>query len=219
MNIINADFEKNEEENTVSKYVLLDNNCRSIIKYEISKLLENCDTDLNAKITHIKYYLESYKCYEVIELFFLFVNENTNKNQLEHNLVNYFFIALSDIILDYDYEWINVKNNQFRLLNLLKIIQYVLFEKYKSINKKKINTTRRNFAIIIFELSKTDFFEYKNEVKEILDNSIVNNINSNYEIYIYKLSKLHSIECKHEKHSYYQLLITRSKNSYNTFFL
>jgi hypothetical protein len=93
-----------------------------------------------------------------------------------------------------------------------------LFEKFKRINKIKININRRNFAIIIYELLKTKLFSYKNEIEILLNNSIKNNINGNYEIFIYKLKSLHNSKNNNEIY-YYEDLIASSKNSYNKHYI
>lgn len=100
----------------------------------------------------------------------------------------------------------------------LKVFNVIIFkfEKFKHINKVKINTNRRNFAIIIFELLKTKLFSYKNELEILLNNSINNNINGNYEMYIYKLKSLHNSKNEDEK-NFYEDLIMNSKNSYNKY--
>lgn len=100
----------------------------------------------------------------------------------------------------------------------MKLIKYILFEKYKTFNKKKINKNRRNFAITIFELLKTSVFSYKDEITQLLNESVNHNINGNYEIYIYKLKSLHNSSAENNKY-YYQDLIVRSKNSYNKYYI
>lgn len=210
------DFENNYD-NNFNEYILLDNNVVSIIKYEITKILNN-DNNIKDKLNKLEYYCDKYKCYDVIEIIFLFIDEYINTHQLEYSILNWFFIFLSNTILDYDFVWFNNKNNQVKILNLLRVIQYQLFEKFRRINKVKINTSRRNFAIIIFELLKTKIFAYKNEVEILLNNSVNHNINGNYEIYIYKLKSLHNSKNADEK-NYYEDLIMNSKNSYNKYII
>lgn len=210
------DFEDNYD-NNFNEYILLDKNVVSLIKYEITKILNN-DNNIKDKLNKLEYYCDKYKCYDVIEIIFLFIDEYINTHQLEYSILNWFFIFLSNTILDYDFVWFNNKNNQVKILNLLRVIQYQLFEKFRRINKVKINTSRRNFAIIIFELLKTKIFAYKNEVEILLNNSVNHNINGNYEIYIYKLKSLHNSKNADEK-NYYEDLIMNSKNSYNKYII
>jgi len=212
-----SDFENNYD-NNFNDYLLLDNNVISIIKYEISKILNN-DNNIKDKLSKLDYYIVNYKYNDIIEIIFLFIDEYINNNQLAHCALDWFFKFVSNKILDcHFYKWIYNKNNQIKILNLLRIIQYQLFEKFKHINKIKININRRNFAIIIYELLKTKIFAYKNEIEILLNDSIKNNINGNYEIYIYKLKSLHNSKNENEKY-YYEDLITSSKNSYNKYYI
>ena len=148
----------------------------------------------------------------------MFFNEYIQTHKLEYEVLDYFFDVLSNKILDYDYIWINNINNQVKILNFFKKVQYILFEKYKVFNKKKINKNRRNFAITIFELLKTSIFSYKDEITQLLNESVNHNINGNYELYIYKLKCLHNAKNENEK-NYYEDLITNSKNSYNKYII
>jgi hypothetical protein len=215
------DFKGNYD-NNFNEYILLDKNVVSLIKYEISQTLNN-DNNIEDKLSKLEYYIENYKHNDIIEIVFLFIAEYINNHQLAYYVLDWFFDFLSNKILDnYWYKWIYNKNNQIKILNLLRLIQYQLFEKYRSINKVKINTNRRNFAIIIFELLKTKIFAYKNELDILLNNSINHNINGNYEIFIYKLKSLHNCKNnneKKEKREYYEDLILDSKNSYNTYYV
>jgi nucleoside 2-deoxyribosyltransferase len=217
-NVINQKYNDVEYSynNNFNKYVLLDKNVVSIIKYEITKILNDDVINIKNKMNKIGYYIQNYKCCDVIEVIFLFIDEYINIHQLEYYLLDWFFNCLSNVILDFDFVWINVKNNQIKLLNLLKLIQYKLFEKFRNINKIKINKNRRNFAITLYELLKTKNFYYRNEVMELLDVSIKNNIHGKYELFTYKLKLLHNCNNINKK-NYYEDLITNSKNSYNTY--
>lgn len=211
------DFEDNYD-NNFNEYILLDKNVVSFIKYEISQILNN-DNTIEDKLNKLDYYIVNYKHNDIIEIIFLFIDEYINNNQLAHWVLDWFFNFVSNKILDCClYKWIYNKNNQIKILNLLRIIQYQLFEKFKHINKIKININRRNFAIIICELLKTNLFGYKNEIEILLNDSIKNNINENYEIYVYKLKSLHNSKNVNKKY-YYEDLITSSKNSYNKYYI
>jgi hypothetical protein len=211
------DFEDNYD-NNFNDYLLLDNNVISIIKYEISKILNN-DTIIEDKLNKLDYYIINYKHNDIIEIILLFIKEYITNNQLAHCVLDWFFNFVSNKILDCClYKWIDNKNNQIKILNLLRIIQYQLFDKFKRINRIKININRRNFAITIHQLLKENLFYYKNKIKTLLNDSIKNNINRNYEIYIYKLKSLHNSKNENEKY-YYEDLITCSKNSYNKYYI
>lgn len=212
------DFEDNYH-NNFNEYILLDKNVVSFIKYEISQILNN-DNTIEDKLNKLDYYIINYKHNDIIEIIFLFIDEYINNNQLAHCVLDWFFSFVSNKILDDCclYKWIYNKNNQIKVLNLLRIIQYQLFKKFKHINKIKININRRNFAITIFELLKTNLFGYKNEIEILLNKSIKNNINENYEIYVYKLKSLHNSKNLNKKY-YYEDLITSSKNSYNKYYI
>lgn len=211
------DFEDNYD-NDFNEYILLDKNVVGLIKYEISKTLNN-DNNIEDKLSNLEYYVVNYKHNDIIEIVFLFIDEYINNYELSYYVLDWFFNFLSNKILDsYLYKWIFNKNNQIKILNLLRVIQYQLFEKFRQINKVKINTNRRNFAIIIFELLKTKIFPYENEIEILLNNSINHNVNGNYNIYIYKLKSLHNSKNENEK-IYYKNLITNSKNSYNKYII
>ena len=198
-------------------YILLDKNVVSLIKYKISQLLNN-NNNIKKKLSKLEYYIENYKDDDIIEMVFLFIDEYINRKQLAYYALDWFFNFLSNNILDsYWYNWVFNKNNQIKILNLLKVIQYLLFEKFISFNKVKINTNRRNFAIVIFELLKTKQFTYKNELEILLKKSINNKL-ENYKIFFYKLKFLHNSKNQDEK-NYYEDLITNSKNRYNKYII
>jgi len=208
------EFEYNHANNH-TEYAMLDEKVVSLIKYEMVHMLNNTDNieDILCKLRH---YVDTYKHNEVTEITFLFIANHITDHQLSHSVLNWFFYFVTNNMLDswYKHTWIQNQNNQIKLLNLLRMIQYQLFEKFKYLNKKPVKINRRNFAITIFELLKVKIIAYKSELQTLLNKSVKNDVHKKYEIYVCKLKSLHSSKNTNEK-NHYQDLILFSKNSYN----
>ena len=202
-------------EDSITDYIIADSKCISLIKFEFSKLLLLTNIDIQTKISQINYYFKNYQSYEVTELFYLFINEYINTNQLDYQVTDYFIYLLYTNILDYT--WIDNKNNQVKILSVLKLIKYRIFDKFKLKNNKHIIKNRRNFAISLFELLKSNKFYYNDHVKKILDESVYLTNDINYELYIYKLNKLYNGGTKTQ--NYYEDTILYCKSKYNSFII
>ena len=179
------------ETNDIGKYIINDDKYIGLIKFEFSKFLLDNKLDIQTIMKQIIYFLDTFKCYETIELFFIFSNEYIRKNNLAHEFFNFLFYTFYAKILDFGCSWINNKNNQIKLVNMLGLIQYWLFGKYKHINTFEINVNRRNFAIFLFELLNENYFLYKNDVQIILNKSIKHNQFHNYELFVFQLRGLY----------------------------
>ena len=89
--VINQKYNDVEDNynNNFNKYVLLDKNVVSIIKYEITKILNDDVINIKNKMNKIGYYIQNYKCCDVIEVIFLFIDEYINIHQLEYYLLDW----------------------------------------------------------------------------------------------------------------------------------
>jgi hypothetical protein len=218
--LIASEYNKKEnfQDPGMNDYLLSDKRCVSLLKCYIAKVLNNENTPVKTKISKIHHYLECYPCYEIIETIFLFFKEHITKWQLEYNFMNCFFDIANNHILDYQDQWIQNKNNQIKILNLLKLIEYQIFKKYGNLNKKKINACRRNFALILYELLKNTKYSFKHEINNLLTKSISDSVYSNYEIFCYKLKQLKEATNTIEKNKYEDMILS-SKTTYNKFWI
>lgn len=218
--LIESEYKKKEnfQDPRMNDYLLSDKNVVSLIKYDISKVLNNEVFPVKTKVSEIYHYLECYAHYDLIEMVFLYLNEIIETRQLEYELMNCFFKVTECHILDYNDQWIQNKNNQIKILNLLKLIEYQIFQKYGHLNKKKINSCRRNFSLILYELLKYKKYSFKTEINNLLTKSLSDSVHLNYEIFCYKLKQLKDTTNTSEKNKYEDMILS-SKTTYNKFWI
>ena len=204
-----------------NQHILLDKNVISLIKYDMLKLL-NSNKNIKDKLTGLDEYIKQYKHIDIVDLVFLFINQYIVDNQMSSYVLNYFFhFASNNLLDDFWHKWMYQKNNQITTLNLLRIIKYQLFEKFKNNNSYKAHVNRRNFAIIVIELIYTNFFAYKQELTSLLYDSINNYKSILYNTYVCNLKKLNEAiktnDIKNKHH--YEDLILKAKKCYNKYWI
>lgn len=209
-----ADFENNSY-NGFNEHALLDEGVVSCVKHDIIKML-NDNTTIEEKLHKLHNYVRTYKHNCIVEIVFLFISEYIDDNQLSYCALDWVCDFMSTILDDYWYKWIYNQNNQIKLLNLLRVVQYQLFEKFRNLNEVRINTNRMNFAILMCELLKHPIMSYKTDLEIVLNNSIHNNVHSDYDIYVKALRAWYASKSVDEKHKYEDLILF-SKNDYNVY--
>lgn len=202
--LILADKKKYDDANEIiakrHNYLgLQDTGVVSMIKFQILEIL-NKDVQYSEKITKLEHYLDNYIHVEIYDIIFSFGSEYIETNQpmcYDPNVILWFFDFLRDKCMSIITSWFCNLKNQKNVLTLFDMIKYKLFCKLHVLDNKEINKARCKFVITIMDLLNANInvppvFAYKDELKDILEESFEKLNDPDYQHYVLLMEKLYA---------------------------
>lgn len=203
-----------EQELTHNQLALQDVTVLGLIKLEVNKILNNKE-HVTRKMHRLDYYINTYNHNEIIDLIFAFLREYINGKLFAHTALNWFANFVSNLLLDKSENgWMHNQNNQLKLLDLLQTIEYQLFNKGNNVLTPNADINRRNFAIVLHELLKSNITLLKPNVEELWINSINHFNNLDYRDFAAKLESLRNATNDAEQFQCEELILNNN-NIYN----